>query len=269
MSISLSSSPSLFKKNDDGSSVSRRAHLEQAVQKFEGLLWGEVAQAMSAVKMGPSSTGYGGQVYQRMMWRRVARHDFAQVDKPLTRTTMNQLMGPVTRTTRATAASAQGPAGLSAPDAASGNQDPQSWIQEIWNAVKSGAQALGVPVKGLLAQAALETGWGQHAKSNNLFGVKAHGSGSSFSALTHEFQGGVMRQVRANFQHYPSAQHAVKDFVAVLEHAHPQAVGQSTVAGYAQALQASGYATDPRYAAKIESVANSARMHQLVARVKK
>lgn len=278
-----SASPGILaaKFGSSSSSMSRRQRLEQAVQKFEGLLWDEVAQAMSSVKMGPSTGGYGGKVYQQMMWRKVASQDFAGSDRALTKTTMDQLMGSSTTTgtatTRDTATllSAAANTRASAPSqragvsGASAAADAQSWVHKIWREIKSGAEALGVPPKGLLAQAALETGWGKHATGHNLFGVKAHGNGESFAALTREFDRGVLRQVRSQFQQYPSAQHAMQDFVSVLKHWHPQAVGQGTVSGYAQALQASGYATDPRYAAKIEAVANSPRMQHILAEVKK
>ncbi|WP_440855191.1 glycoside hydrolase family 73 protein [Salinisphaera sp. RV14] len=267
-----------------GASASRRQRMQQVVEKFEGMLWNEVAQAMSSVKMGPSTTGYGGQVYQRMMWRKVASQDFAGADRALTQTTLSQLMGPQAASAQSaqvsgalpaqagsSAASPASPAiSSSAPTPASdaSSSDPQSWVHKIWHEIKSAAEALGVPAKALLAQAALETGWGRHATGHNLLGVKAHGGGDSFGAFTHEFQQGVMRRVRSQFQQYPSARHALQDFVSVLKSGHAQAVGQGTVSGYARALQDSGYATDPRYAAKIEAVANSPRMRQIMAAVK-
>lgn len=277
-----SSSTSLWASNaGKWSSAGRRQRMEQVVEQFEGMLWNELAQAMSSVKMGPSTTGYGGQVYQRMMWRKVASQDFAGADRALTQTTLSQLMGPQA----ASAPAGQAPGALAAlagssaasPTASSSaptpygdasSSDPQSWVQEIWHEIKSAAEALSVPARALLAQAALETGWGRHATGHNLLGVKAHGGGDSFGALTHEFQQGVMRRVHSRFQQYPSAQYALQDFVSVLKNGHPQAVGQSTVSGYARALQDSGYATDPRYAAKIEAVANSPRMRQIMTTVK-
>lgn len=266
MSIPLASSSLFNKASNQSTTAARRQRLEQVVKKFEGVLWGDVAQAMSAVKMGPSSTGYGGKVYQRMMWHKVTQHDFGKTDQTLTRATMNQLMGP--RSTTTTLAKTQSSSTSGAKSTAQ-SHDPQSWVNEIWSAVKAGAKELGVPVKGMLAQAALETGWGSHASANNLFGVKAHGSGSSFSALTHEFTDGVMRQVRSSFQQYGSPDQAIQDFVSVLKSAHSQVVGQQTVSGYAHALQTSGYATDPRYAAKIEAVAESPQMNHLLAMVNK
>lgn len=265
---------------------------EEAAQRFEGMLWNEVAQAMSSVRLGPSNLGSAGQTYERMMWRRITTQDFNGTDHRLTAAIMRQMgikpsppaqgngyTGLPTQDETIDRNSAAMPPSvaalaLSAPSAtpvnatpassANSSSDPLSWVQDIWSAINEGARALGVPAKALLAQAALETGWGSSAPGHNLFGVKAHGSGNSLTALTHEFTDGVYHQVQAAFASYPSVTHAVADFVKVLQNAHPKAIGQPTVARYAKALQASGYATDPRYAAKIEAVARSPRMQDLL-----
>lgn len=260
-----STAQSLFARhNTDAGSASQRATIARAVQKFEGLLWDQVLQVMSNVHLGPTGLGYGGQLYQSMLWQKVASKDFSQTDKALTRATLNQLL-PASTAKAADVSSSRAPAAV---DSASPQPSPAQWVRDVWGAIKAGAQQLGVPAEGLLAQAALETGWGQHVTGNNMFGVKAHGNGASFTALTHEFDGNTLRQVHAAFRDYPSAAHAVADLVQVLQHYHPQVVGQPTVAAYAQALQNSGYATDPRYAAKIMAVAQSPRMHELLSQVK-
>lgn len=265
-----STTQSLFTHRIEAAGIgSQEPTVAQVVQKFEGLLWNEVLQAMSNVQLGPSGLGYAGQVYQRMLWQKIASQDFAQTDQGLTRATLDQLL-PAGNTK--SASPDPGPANSSAPGTAAGGtsspSSPGQWVRNVWSAIKAGARQLGVPAAGLLAQAALETGWGQHVNGHNMFGVKAHGNGASFTALTHEFDGSVLRQVHAAFQGYSSTTHAVDDFVQLLQRYHPQVVGQSTVAGYAQALQASGYATDPRYAAKILAIAHSARMRALLTQVK-
>lgn len=277
-----SSSPSLFAtKSGSSSSASHRQKMEQDVQKFEGMLWDEVAKTMSSVKMGPSMGGYGGKVYRQMMWHKVASKDFGGTDQALTKTTMHQLVGSSKQSSTVnsgaghTSGASQSVSRIAGSSfgqhvSASGSSstNAQSWVHLVWHDIKSGAEKLDVPVKGLLAQAALETGWGHNATGHNLFGVKAHGKGNSFTAPTHEFKQGVMRQVRSRFQSYPSAQHAIQDFVSIIEQSHPNVVGKKTVSGYAHALQSSGYATDPRYAQKIEAVANSPRMQKMISEVK-
>jgi flagellar protein FlgJ len=219
---------------------------------------------MSAVKLGPSGLGSAGDTYRRMLWSKVTSRDFAGTDRALTRTMLAQLSPNAARALPpAVSKTAATHAAISA-----GTRTPRSWVHDIWSAIKAGAEALRVPAQGLLAQAALETGWGRHARGNNVFGVKAHGDGSTLTALTHEFTDGIVHEVHATFQSYRSIAHAVDDFVHVVQRLHPQALGQETVSAFAQALQASGYATDPHYARKIEAVAASPRMRSILAEVK-
>lgn len=261
---------SLFASNrGKESSASRRLQIQQAVQQFEGILWDQLAQAMTAVRLGPSNLGYAGRAYQRMLWRKVSSHDFNGSDQALTRSTLAQLLPQQASPAAAHALRSTAIDRAHTAHRATNHINPEQWVREIWHAITAGAKALKVPAKALLAQAALETGWGQRAQGNNLFGIKAHGGGASFKALTHEFTNGVYRPVEASFEGYRSVVHAVDDLVSVVKNAHPGAVGQSTVSGFAQALQRSGYATDPRYAAKIEAIAQSSRMQQVLGAVKK
>lgn len=263
------STQSLFaRQSGQGSSTSQRKQVEQAVEKFEGLLWDQVAQAMTSVKLGPSNLGYAGHAYQHMLWRRIASRDFNNSDMALTRSTLEQLMPHIAQTQpRATHGINASPKAASTQPSAPNS--PDQWVRHIWHAITSGAKALKVPARALLAQAALETGWGRNAQGNNIFGIKAHGGGASFKAMTHEFSGGVFKPVKAAFKSYRSVTHAVDDLVNVVKQVHPQAMGHTTVAGFARALQHSGYATDPRYAAKIEAVAHSPLMRNLLDGVKK
>lgn len=260
---------SLFAKQPaQATSRAQRKQVEQAVEKFEGILWDQVAQAMTSVKLGPSNLGYAGHAYQRMLWRKVASHDFGGSDRALTRATLAQLLPGAAGSKGATATSADAIQHTVAAPSTAAHATPEQWVQHVWHAVTSGAKALKVPARALLAQAALETGWGHNAQGNNLFGIKAHGGGESFQAVTHEFANGVFKPVQAAFKSYHSISSAVNDLVDVVKHAHPQAMGHTTVAGFANALQSSGYATDPRYAAKIKAIANSPRMQQLLRMVK-
>lgn len=235
------------------------------------MLWDEVAQAMSAVHFGPSDTGYAGQVYQRMLWHKIASKDFAHTDQGLTRETLAQLMPHAAPASTSDALSTRAGIGQATPMAPAAAASPGAsadsivgWAHRIWGGIEGAAKRLDVPAKALLAQAALETGWGHHVLGNNVFGVKARGEEPQFTALTHEFADGVLEPVRAAFRSYGSVSQAVNEFVQLVLRAHPKARGQASVAGYAQAMQASGYATDPRYAAKLEAVAASPRMQAVL-----
>ncbi len=152
--------------------------------------------------------------------------------------------------------------------------DPVSFVTTMAPFAKRAAQTLGVSVRAVLAQAALETKWGQHmprhadgTSSNNLFGMKAGSSwdGGSVSVPTLEVEGGVPVRRRAAFRAYESPAQSFSDYAQLLgdNPRYAQALGKGDdVAGFAHGLVQGGYATDPDYAHKIAAIANSPVMRQ-------
>jgi peptidoglycan hydrolase FlgJ len=143
---------------------------------------------------------------------------------------------------------------------------PEEFVQQLWPCAEEAGKALGVDPKHLLAQAALETGWGKSlpcdvdgTPSFNFFGIKAGNSwqGDSVSVKTLEFEGGVPVPQRAKFRAYDSPVDSFRDYVEVLRN-NPRFAGAlntgSDARAFAHALQKGGYATDPRYAMKIETI---------------
>ena len=128
----------------------------------------------------------------------------------------------------------------------------------------------------LLAQAALETGWGKFlihdTKGNNtfnIFNIKATGwQGKSVAVNTLENKQGVTQQERANFRQYDDYAQSFADYVALIKNSarykNALAAGNDSSA-YAEALQKAGYATDPRYADKIKSLLTSDSIRAAVA----
>ena len=121
----------------------------------------------------------------------------------------------------------------------------------------------------LVAQAALETGWGRGISrhpdgrsSNNLFGIKAGSDWQkeTVSVPTLEFRDGVAVRERASFRSYDSIAASFQDYVQFLKN-NPRYKEALVHAGdpqrFSNALQEAGYATDPQYAAKIHNVLNS------------
>ena len=124
------------------------------------------------------------------------------------------------------------------------------------------AETLGMDTSVLLAQSALETGWGKHIprradgrSSFNLFGIKADRSwrGDSVSVGTLEYRNGVARREQARFRAYDSPADSFVDYVAFLRRnpRYGQALDSRTAEEFIRGLQKAGYATDPRYASKI------------------
>jgi flagellar protein FlgJ len=149
------------------------------------------------------------------------------------------------------------------------SQQAEQFVAQVLPTIRRAAAALGVNPVGMLAQAALETGWGQRmprtadgAPSLNLFGVKAGGewTGARAVADTVEFSDGVASQRRTAFRAYGSIEESVSDFANMLA-ASPRyrdaiAAGGNAQA-YIQGIAKAGYATDPQYGDKLNQILNS------------
>ncbi len=145
------------------------------------------------------------------------------------------------------------------------------FVRKFLPHAKAAARELGVDPHALLAQAALETGWGRSVPHNssgecsyNFFGIKATGrwSGGTVSVPTLEFEDGLPVRKAERFRAYGSPADSFRDYAALIRNnpRYEQVLGcGDDVASFASALQAGGYATDPNYAKKIVSVARELR----------
>ena len=146
---------------------------------------------------------------------------------------------------------------------------PEEFVRTLLPAARQSAKALGLDPLALVAQAALETGWGQRmiktaagSNSFNLFGIKANNGWQGNTAVvdTLEYRGGIAKKEQAKFRSYSSPEHSLQDYVAFIKHnpRYQDAVNASADAkAYFEQLQAAGYATDPAYAKKIMAVYQS------------
>ncbi len=138
----------------------------------------------------------------------------------------------------------------------------EDFVTQVWPHAQRAAAALGVSPQALVAQAALESGWGKHVSGdNNLFGIKAGSSwtGATKSLSTSEFSNGAMHRETATFRSYASVGDSFDDYVKMLKTSPRYAAALGTgydTQRFAGALQKAGYATDPNYAAKISSIAH-------------
>jgi len=139
---------------------------------------------------------------------------------------------------------------------------------------KEAAARIGVDPRYLVAQAALETGWGKSvmraqdgSSSHNLFGIKAGSSwaGNSARAITSEFRDGAMVKETAEFRSYDSYKDSFHDLVTLLQSNNRyQEVVKSAdnPEQFVRELQKAGYATDPNYASKISQIARQMTSYQ-------
>ena len=139
---------------------------------------------------------------------------------------------------------------------------------------KDAAARIGVDPTVLVAQAALETGWGKSimrqsdgSSSHNLFGIKAQGGwkGPEARAITSEFRDGKMVKETADFRSYDSYASSFHDLVSFLQN---NSRYQETLKSadnpeqFVKQLQKAGYATDPAYASKISQIAKQMKSYQ-------
>jgi flagellar protein FlgJ len=133
-------------------------------------------------------------------------------------------------------------------------------------AANKAQQASGIPAQYMLAQAALETGWGRREikaadgrNSFNLFGIRAGANwrGPSVEVMTTEYVNGVPERMVGRFRAYSSYEESFADYARLISQSPRYAqVMQNTgdPMAFASALQRAGYATGPRYASVLASV---------------
>lgn len=147
----------------------------------------------------------------------------------------------------------------------SGNQ--QTFIDSLLPAAMEESKRTGVDPRIIVAQAAQETGWGKSAPGNNYFGIKSHGEAGGQVLPTNEVIDGQTVRVNDSFRQFGSPAESVRgygDFILQ----NPRYKGLREAQGLdaqLEALQASGYATDPNYSQSVGSIARGIQLPQEVA----
>lgn len=153
-------------------------------------------------------------------------------------------------------------------------ESPDAFVETMLPMAQQAAGRIGVDPLYLVAQAALETGWGKSvmrqqdgSSSHNLFGIKATGSwqGAQARAITSEFKGGQMVKETADFRSYDSYQDSFHDLVTLLQSNNRYKEVLSAAdkpEQFVRELQKAGYATDPEYASKISQIAKQMKTYQ-------
>ncbi len=139
---------------------------------------------------------------------------------------------------------------------------PKSFVSSLKPYADKAAKALGVDASLLIAQAALETGWGQkvvknaRGSSNNLFNIKADRSwqGNKVATQTLEYHQNTPVMEKAAFRSYSNYQDSFNDYVRFLER-NPRYTTALQHEGnneqFIRGIHKAGYATDPQYADKV------------------
>jgi flagellar protein FlgJ len=139
----------------------------------------------------------------------------------------------------------------------------RDFVASVWPSAHAASRATGIPAHFMVAQAALETGWGTKQPKNadgtpsyNLFNIKA---GRSWNGPTtadytvREYTGESWQREKAAFRSYSSYGEAFADYARLLTASprYARVLGKNDAAAFAQGLQNAGYATDPMYADKL------------------
>lgn len=152
------------------------------------------------------------------------------------------------------------------------------FVKAIWPKAKEAASVLGLDPKILMAQAALETGWGKFmtkdvdgSSSNNLFNIKS-GNNNDYEAVnvtTTEYIADTPIKVSASFRKYPSVEESFNDYISLIkgnERYQSALASAGDPESYVNELHKAGYATDPQYGAKILSIYHGSELNQAIQR---
>jgi len=154
-----------------------------------------------------------------------------------------------------------------------GFDSPEAFVDGLMPYVEQAARELQVSPRSIFAQAALETGWGQHIihdsqgrSSHNLFGIKAKSDwqGDSVAIESVEVVGDVAKLQKSEFKQYDSYADSIRDYARLIGSGrYPGVAGTGErVPEFAKSIAASGYATDPAYAEKLVHIANNAVLNR-------
>ncbi len=150
----------------------------------------------------------------------------------------------------------------------SNNSRSQQFIQSVAQGAIDGWNQYRVLPSITVAQAILESGWGQSSLStsaHNLFGIKGSYNGHSVVMRTREVYGGRSVYVNANFRAYANNSESVTDHGRFLNvnSRYRNLLGDTNYVSVANKLRQDGYATDPSYANSLINLVRTYNLTQL------
>lgn len=161
---------------------------------------------------------------------------------------------------------------IHAEPAKSGSDRTADFINTLLPHANNAAETTGIPAHFMLAQAALESGWGKYeirhpdnSPSHNLFGIKAGSSwkGATVETITTEYINGAPQKSIEKFRAYSSYEEGFRDYANLLSNnpRYENVLNSENAADFAHGLQRAGYATDPQYADKLLRILNTSILY--------
>jgi flagellar protein FlgJ len=261
-------------KRDPNSPEAISAVAKQVEALFLQMMLKSMRDATSAEETSSNEMG----MYQDMFDKQVALSIGQHTDLGISRLLRRQLAGkPAAAAPGAPAAPAAPKLAPGVPTASAAAPTPAEFVHRMLPPISRAASALGLDPMGMLAQAALETGWGQRmprnadgSLSHNMFGIKAgdEWAGARASADTMEVANGVATPRRTAFRAYGSIEESVNDFASLLKNSpryRDVIAAGGNVGAYIASMGKSGYATDPEYANKLNQILGSDTLQSALA----
>ncbi|HSB23310.1 MAG TPA: glucosaminidase domain-containing protein [Burkholderiaceae bacterium] len=256
-----------------------KAAAREAAKQFEALFMQELLKSMRAAQVGSSPLDNDGSRMGTEMLDAQMATSFAGQRGGLSDMIARQLErqmgvkpGPIPKPD---IKPLQLPAGSAPSDAAARTpripeRAAAAFVQRHEAAAQAAEQASGIPATFMLAQAGHESGWGRRelrasdgTPTHNLFGIKAGAGwkGAVAEVTTTEYVDGEPRRVVQRFRAYASHAESFADYAALMKSQRYQAVRDAggDAQAFAAGLQRAGYATDPRYAAKLSGAIATAQ----------
>jgi flagellar protein FlgJ len=261
-------------KRDPNSPEALSAVAQQVEALFLQMMLKSMRDATAAEETDSNEMG----MYQDMFDKQVALSISQHADLGIGRLLRQQLAGKSAPGTVKLSSGESVPATPAAalPTAAIAHS-PAEFVSRVMPSIQRAAAALGVDPKGMLAQAALETGWGQRmpraadgSSSHNMFGIKAGNewTGARATADSMEVINGVATPRRTAFRAYASVEESIDDFANLLKSS-PRykdvLAGGANAGAYIAAMGNSGYATDPDYGNKLNQILGSGTLQSALA----
>jgi flagellum-specific peptidoglycan hydrolase FlgJ len=135
-------------------------------------------------------------------------------------------------------------------------ESPEDFIEYIKDYAVKTQDETGIPASVMIAQAALETGWGRQVHGYNFFGIKSPSKSGRF-LKTHEYEDGKRVPKRESFKTYTCAEDCFDDYSKVIGSRFEGAMKNRTnPEKFARAIHKAGYATDPNYSRMLTSIIN-------------
>lgn len=134
-----------------------------------------------------------------------------------------------------------------------------AFIQAMLPHAMEASKATGVDPRLIIAQSAIESGYGKHAPGNNYFGIKSHGQPGGNNLATKEYGPNGQYATRDSFRAYNDMGESAKGYADFINK-NPRYGAMKSAQGLdaqAAALGKSGYATDPNYGRMVGDLARN------------